>query len=226
MPSPKQKKAERQPELPTLEPDEYCNARKRSGKGYCKKPAGEGTDHLGSGRCKLHGGSMPNHRKAAQTEMAKQGVKAFGLPVNIEPHEALIDELQRTAGIIAFYEIQIRELDDVNQLTGPVGTEGQDAESTLEHHPKAEANIWIRLHIDERKHYVKVAETCIRAGIAERQVQLAEQQGALIANFTRTLLLRLEIDVNKQSVREIVRECLMDISSQVEGSGRELVAAT
>lgn len=36
-------------------PDKFCNARNRSGS-LCKKPAGWGTDHKGSGRCRLHGG--------------------------------------------------------------------------------------------------------------------------------------------------------------------------
>lgn len=50
----------------------YCNARNRghadlepaepgshAGEGYCKRKAGWGTDHLGQGRCKFHGGSSP-----------------------------------------------------------------------------------------------------------------------------------------------------------------------
>lgn len=44
--------------LPSKEPDEHCNARTRSG-GYCKNRAGYGTDHVGVGRCKFHGGSTP-----------------------------------------------------------------------------------------------------------------------------------------------------------------------
>lgn len=35
--------------------DDHCNARCPAG--YCKKPAGWGTEHNGTGRCKLHGGS-------------------------------------------------------------------------------------------------------------------------------------------------------------------------
>ncbi|HSR53819.1 MAG TPA: hypothetical protein VLV83_23580 [Acidobacteriota bacterium] len=35
-----------------------CDARTRSG-GRCKKSAGWGTEHVGQGRCRLHGGSTP-----------------------------------------------------------------------------------------------------------------------------------------------------------------------
>ena len=38
------------------EPDQLCNARLRYKDGYCTRPAGDGTDHPGTGRCKEHGG--------------------------------------------------------------------------------------------------------------------------------------------------------------------------
>jgi len=40
--------------LPIKLSGELCNA--RTGRGYCKLPAGYDTEHLGKGRCKFHGG--------------------------------------------------------------------------------------------------------------------------------------------------------------------------
>lgn len=40
--------------LPKKKSDKFCNA--RTGKGYCKNVAGFKTDHVGEGRCFLHGG--------------------------------------------------------------------------------------------------------------------------------------------------------------------------
>lgn len=37
-------------------PGSLCNARLARQDGYCTNAAGEGTDHVGYGRCKLHGG--------------------------------------------------------------------------------------------------------------------------------------------------------------------------
>jgi hypothetical protein len=37
----------------------------------CSLPAGWGTDHVGVGRCKLHGGMTPNHRAAARLKLAE-----------------------------------------------------------------------------------------------------------------------------------------------------------
>lgn len=226
-----QRAAQRQPELDPIAPDDTCNARKRKGEGYCSRPAGWGTDHNGVGRCKFHGGNMPNHRKQAQTEIAKMGVQAFGLPVNIEPHQALTEELNRTAGIIGFYELQIQSLNSTDELHGPTGTSGQDVESGLEHHPTSQPNIWVKLHAEERRHFVKVAEACIKAGIDERRVQLAEQQGALMATAIRNILIAVGVDVAKAEVREIIREQLSVITTTatelpaLPANGKEKVKA-
>lgn len=55
-------------EVPMREPGEDCNGkrweRREEGPniflGYCGNPAGKGTDHVGSGRCKFHGGNNPS----------------------------------------------------------------------------------------------------------------------------------------------------------------------
>lgn len=36
-----------------------CGAKKKQGPGYCARAAGYNTDHLGQGRCDLHGGKTP-----------------------------------------------------------------------------------------------------------------------------------------------------------------------
>ena len=43
-----------------------CNAKRQRGKrGFCKQPAGWGTDHLGEGRCYMHGGRPERAHEAA-----------------------------------------------------------------------------------------------------------------------------------------------------------------
>lgn len=44
--------------LPVLKPDKKCNARTgNSDRPYCQNTAGYGTEHVGTGRCKFHGGA-------------------------------------------------------------------------------------------------------------------------------------------------------------------------
>ena len=40
----------------------YCGAKTRQGD-FCRQVAGWGTDHVGYGRCKLHGGASPGPPK-------------------------------------------------------------------------------------------------------------------------------------------------------------------
>lgn len=50
----------------------YCHGNKRQGPGLCHRPAGEGTPHRGIGRCKRHGGCLPNVVKHDLMELAHQ----------------------------------------------------------------------------------------------------------------------------------------------------------
>lgn len=67
-------------EAPKIAPDHYCNSRQSEKTddgesvfaGYCSLRSGWGTDHVGEGQCKLHGGSIegagaPDHNQNAQT---------------------------------------------------------------------------------------------------------------------------------------------------------------
>lgn len=54
-------------DVPKIEPGEDCNARKSSDgifKGYCRNRSGYKTDHVGDGRCFLHGGNSPRGSKS------------------------------------------------------------------------------------------------------------------------------------------------------------------
>jgi hypothetical protein len=52
--------------------------------------------------CKLHGGASPTHVRAAQRREAERAVELFGLPREVEPHQALIEEVYRAAGHVAW----------------------------------------------------------------------------------------------------------------------------
>jgi hypothetical protein len=52
-----------------IAPTDKCNARNRFGQ-PCQRPAGWGTGHPHSGRCKLHGGSTHGAEKAAVTDLS------------------------------------------------------------------------------------------------------------------------------------------------------------
>lgn len=53
-----------------------CNANKKTGEGHCKRPAGSGTDHVGTGRCKLHGGTLNHPAPLGNQRARKHGIYA------------------------------------------------------------------------------------------------------------------------------------------------------
>lgn len=160
---------------------DLCGAKNRAGT-PCQQKAGWGTEHVGYGRCKLHGGKSPAGRVQGARLAAEAAVVTYGLPREVDPHEALLEELWRTAGHVSWLATKLSagEESDLKQYA-PAGSyqsvvDGVDRALVWE-----KPSIWLDLYERERKHFAAVAKTCIDAGIQERVVRLAEQQGALIA---------------------------------------------
>lgn len=201
-------------ELPKREPDWYCQGRLTEGRGYCGRRAGAGTDHKGYGRCSRHGGSTTLANRGAQTEAARNAVTVYGLPKKVDPHQALMEELERTSGHVSWLFLKVQEVgaDDENDLVGPVGQEGP-SESGGWHHAGVEPSIWLKLYQDERKHLIQTAKICIAAGIEERKVRIAESQGALLAGALQRMVERLGV-ADHPELAKIVREELTSLSQQ------------
>lgn len=196
--------------------DRYCGANKRQGEGTCKRPTGWGTDHPGTGRCKLHGGSTPDHKNAAKLEIARRAVATYGLPREVTPDVALLEEVHRTAGHVAWLAEIVAEIEHEDLVWGKTeeaeknATEFGGVDTTY----KAVPNIWLVLYQQERKHLATVAKAAIDAGIAERQVRIAEQQGQMLAKVINRVLDALDLTgEQKARVPEVVPQILRSISS-------------
>lgn len=153
----------------------------------CTQMAGFGTDHPGFGRCRFHTGLTHVGKKVAAREAGKEYARQFyGGAIDITPEMALLEEVRRAAGIVRWLEAQIGKWNAEDGLPKmiDVGFKGSS--------PTDEAE-WLRLFLEERKHLAKVATMAISAGIAERHVRLAEQQGDLIAVAIREILNRLGV---------------------------------
>lgn len=163
-----------------------CGARRKNGD-RCKQAAGWGTDHPGTGRCKLHGGSTPAHTTAARYEQALAAVATYGLPRDIDPAAALLEEVHRTAGHVAWLASKIRELDD-DDLTWGITQETEKNAAMFvgtDRKSQAKPSVWLELYHRERRHLVRVTKAALDAGISERLVRLAERQGTMLADVIR-----------------------------------------
>jgi hypothetical protein len=165
----------------------------------CTRPAGWGTAHPGDGRCKLHGGSTATHKVASQVAQAERAVVTFGLPREIDPRDALLEEVYRSAGAVDWLSKQVQALTSESVVWGKAEETADDVKY------KAAVNVWVLLHQQERAHLVRVAKEAINAGIEERRVRLAEQQGSLLAGVIKAILGDLNLTPEQQGrVGEIV----------------------
>ena len=144
--------------------------------------------------CKNHGGSSKRAREAAKNNLQEKRAAAiartYGMPRDIDPHEALLEEVHRTAGHIAWLNDVIAGLDPDSLVWGVT----QDVYRGSEEFPgqdifkEAKPNVWVDLYQRERAHLVRVSKACLDAGVDERRVRIAEQQGAIVARAMTGLL--------------------------------------
>lgn len=175
-----------------LIPKSTCGRVKKDGT-PCKHRAGHGTDHVGFGKCKFHGGTSPSGKVHAEREMVEAHMVRFGGPVEIEAHAALIQEVQRTAGHVEWLSLKIRDLADDADLTQLTG-------GGSESWPKRVPGAWVDMYQSERAHLIRAAKTAIDAGVAERQVQIAESQGRLLAEVITAILDDLKLNKEQRKL--------------------------
>lgn len=148
--------------------------------------------HGVSGQVRAAGKQRETERKAA-IEMRR-----FGEPVDTTPSEALLDTVKWTAGYVAWLREKVADITSDERLVwGQTRRKlgGHDTGTTHEAKPSP----WLSLLGEWSDRLVKVCEAAIRAGIEERRVRIAEQQGALVADVIRKILGDLELTPEQAS---------------------------
>lgn len=200
---------------------DQCGAQKRQGEGLCALPAGWGTDHVGAGRCRRHAGNSPSGKaagqKALQARILNEAMVTFGLPVDIAPGEALLQEVRRTAGHVQWLGARIAEMKP-DELVWGAKTEteqtGRTAEGPIDTRTTvagASINTWLDLYQRERQHLVNVCKVAAAAGIAERQVQLAEQFGERMGQFLVRSHADAGIELDDAGIRRLLQASAANI---------------
>jgi hypothetical protein len=162
---------------------ERCRSRAVPGAEVCWK-------HGGAAKQVREAGQKRKQRGEAERQVERLGVKRRDLA----PDAALLEELQRSVGY-------------VDLLEAIVEREGEDGLTQWGMSGRTASAFWAMLE-DQRKHLVATAAACIKAGIEERRVQLAEQQGRLMAEVIRTIVTGLGHDLQDDAVQRVVRPAL------------------
>jgi hypothetical protein len=151
---------------------------------HCAAPAGRGTGHKGSGRCRHHLGKTEQHIVAGQRALALAECERLGIPLQIGLEEGLLDLIYTTAGSVAVYEMLVQSLAlDMTQVVAGRLVEGI-ANRTLHQSgiPTGEAkpHIYVLLWNAERDRLARYIELAVRLNIEDRQVRITERDAALL----------------------------------------------
>jgi hypothetical protein len=187
----------------------------------CMVNAGSNTDHSGSGYCDYHDWASEHeiNRMGVQVQAARneamQQAQFLGRPVPTDPHTALLEEIQRSAGIVEWLRnklVEMAEELESDWSDGDIDNPIRGANRLLiQWNPKMgqQPSAWWVLYQEERQHLVRTCAAAIKAGVAERRVAIAEQQGALIVMMfqafihdTRLALTPEQIMVAPKLIRE------------------------
>lgn len=203
-------------------PMQLCGAKTRKGT-PCEQRAGHGTNHAGEGRCSKHGGSSPKAEVAGQVLLARREAAVMGIALDIEPHNAILECIRIAAGEVQYSSEQIAKLDP-SEAVAPVVTktdrplkEEKGAESTFIRAEEIETaspqlHIWIQVRRQAMDKLVQYSATAIKAKIEERRIELAEQQGQLLAQVIRGILRDLGV-ADRPEAPQIVRKHLALVAS-------------
>lgn len=180
-----------------------CSAHRRDG-----EPCGQRA-MINQTVCKMHGGLSGQAKQAATRRgILKQAQNHFALPIDVDPAQALLDEVHRTAGLVQWLQSKVNDV--VGDIDGTVehplvwGQTEHKAKRGFEegdtYTNKAAVNTWYELWIAERKHLIAVCKAALDAGIEKRRVEIAEKQGELLAAVIRGILTDLKLNATQQQI--------------------------
>jgi hypothetical protein len=144
--------------------------------------------------CRIHGASSPQAiAKAAERVRQAEIVEAarvYGVPREIEPAIGIREEIWRTAGTISWLGEIVAGLKQEDIVFGTSRIERSTGSGTGQREGSTESttavreaklNPWVELLFRERKHFAEVCAKAVALGLADREAQIAEQQGHMVA---------------------------------------------
>lgn len=199
----------------------------------CRHTAGWGTDHVGSGPCKLHGGNLPTVKAKAKSVLADMALRreltSFGVPLpNVTPEAALLHMVREAAGNVAYLGARVAELSERDADEVEVGRIGPRVLEEGAVRPRGQGLFGAKIGLDKdggehvigedtraavalygewSDRLVKYSAAAISAGIAKAQVALAQSQGQTIVVVINRVLAQVGLDEAKQVVaRALIAE--------------------
>lgn len=183
-----------------FDPALHCGAPGKRGGGPCRQLKGTRTDHPGYGHCWLHFGRSENGEKFARREKIQRQLERLGVPVTTHPEQALLEVVYEAAGNVAFLREQCAALGVA--VTGPIYGIAQRESITLT--IGEDVLPIVKLYGEWCDRLAKYAKAAVDAGIAKRQVELAEQTADAIVAVINAVFDELGLDENQREAGRLV----------------------
>jgi len=160
----------------------------------------------GAAVCWSHGGAAASTKTAAARELAKRravklldSVRTYGeQPTETNPAEGIHLLICWSRTHVDWLRERVQELLPSALIWGDRKVIESDLHGlTIEQ--RAEIHAWLGLYYKEREFFLTTCARAIHAGLAEREVRLEEERGALIAEIIRGILADLELTPPQQA---------------------------
>jgi hypothetical protein len=202
----------------TAETIRYCDKNRSDGR-RCR-----GRALIGMDVCWFHGGAKAGTKTRTVKRIqfgAEAMAAAYGAPHEVDPADALLQELWRTNGHVLWLQERLLTSDpdafayqlwrraeelSAGTTTQPVKPEEEAA------YADAYVAVWHKLYIEERRHLVNAAREAIRADATGALARLTEAQGILFAGVLQQLIDKLE---PSPAQRIVVGEVLPKLMQQL-----------
>jgi hypothetical protein len=164
--------------------------------------------------CRMHGGSAPQVRAAGERRIQEEKVRriaaTYGAPREVDPNAFVLELIAISAGAVSWMREIIAELDPdalVYGLRQESRQEGRGPEGpvdvTTAVHGMA-LHGWIEAFHKERTHGLACAATAIKAGLMERQVQVAERRGENTGQWLKVSHEEAGISLTQDEMRRLL----------------------
>lgn len=161
-------------------------------------------------RCGTHGARAPQAKAAAarrhQEAELEQAALTFGLRRDISPDDALLEQLQWTAGHVAWLLERVQKLAPEALVWGRTSEVARETSQFpgVDTTSEATPSVWLTLYERYQRHYMALIDLALKHRLDERRVRIAERDGARVAALLQGVLTELGHDPSDPSVMRIV----------------------
>lgn len=176
----------------------------------CRLSKGAGTEHLGVGACRYHGGSTPNGEKHASTEKAERAIARLGLPRgNGDPFALLASAVQHAHGHLEATSAVVQEA-----VTAVEKTEAGDATK-----PALMVEAAVELYEAAIRNASRVGKQAVDADVADRLAALDERASGLVMRFVTELLERVVPKIRRPEIEAWASARLGELAAEYDRPG-------